>query len=160
MPDNQTPEWQSHPITRRPDGSYVVIHGGNPYHVPNEGEWADLWAAVHAYAMTHPDAVTDEPVPPPPTEDELRAAREAEFNRAITLILNEFAAERQYDNINAARLAALSAEYAADGQTAQAAYDAAWAAAIAMWEQVVGGAITVEQAAAELVQLPALTWPA
>jgi hypothetical protein len=146
MSENQAPEWQSHPITRRPDGSYVVVRGGNPYHVPNEGEWADMWAAVHAYAQTHPDAVEDEPVPPPPTEDELRARREAAFNAAISSRLNAFAAEKQYDDIGAARLATMSAEYAADGQAAQAAYDATWSAAIAMWEQVASGAITVDQA--------------
>jgi hypothetical protein len=156
MPENQQPEWQNHPIIRRPDGSYVVIHGGNPYHAPNEGEWAEMWAAVHAYAMTHPASVSVEPVPPPPTDVELRAMREAEFNAAITARLNAFAAQRQYDDISAARLAALSVEYAADGQAAQAAYDTTWSAAIAMWESVASGEITVEQA---ILQLPALTWP-
>jgi hypothetical protein len=153
----EMPEWQQNPIIHRPDGSYVIVHGGNPYHVPNQDEWTDLWATVHAYAQEHPDAVEDEPVPPPPTEDELRAAREAEFNVAISARLNEFAKEKQYDDISAARLAALSVEYAADGQAAQAAYDQTWTAAIAMWEDVVSGAIAVEQA---LEQLPALTWPA
>jgi hypothetical protein len=152
----EIPEWQQHPIIRRPDGSYVVMHGGNPYHVPDQDEWAEMWAAVHAYAITHPASVSDEPVPPPPTDAELRAAREAEFNSAITARLNAFAALKQYDDISAARLAALSVVYAADGQTAQAAYDATWAAAITMWEQVASGEITVEQA---LVQLPVLTWP-
>jgi hypothetical protein len=94
-------------------------------------------------------------VRPEPTEAELRAMREAEFNAAILSRLNAFAAEKQYDDINAARLAALSSEYAADGHAAQTAYDATWSAAIAIWEQVASGEITVEQA---VEQLPALAW--
>jgi hypothetical protein len=156
MPENETPEWQQNPITRRPDGSYVIVVNAMPYHAPNEGEWAALWAEVHAYALAHPEAVEDEPAPPPPSEAELRARREMEFNGAVTARLNAFAAEKQYDDISAARLAALSSEYAADGQTAQAAYDMTWAAAIAMWEDVASGEITVEQA---VERLPALTWP-
>jgi hypothetical protein len=157
MPDIETPEWQQHTITRRPDGSYVIVRNGMPYHAPNQDEWAGLWAEIHAYAQAHPEAVEAEPAPPPPTEAELRAQREAEFNAAITARLNAFAALKQYDDISAARLAALSSEYAADGQAAQAAYDATWTAAIAIWEDVASGTISVEAAVA---QLPALTWPA
>lgn len=63
--------WQSFPITRRADGSYVITNNGLPYHVPNIGEWAALWAEVDAYAQAHPEQVTDEPAPPVPTEEEL-----------------------------------------------------------------------------------------
>jgi hypothetical protein len=95
-------------------------------------------------------------VKPEPTEAELRTMREAAFNAAILSRLNAFAAEKQYDDINAARLATLSSEYAADGQAAQAAYDATWTATIAIWEQVTSGDLTIEAA---LAQLPALEWP-
>ncbi|MDR1396989.1 MAG: hypothetical protein LBJ14_04595 [Desulfarculales bacterium] len=84
--------------------------------------------------------------------EELSAA----FTAAINVRLNAFAALRQYDDITSARLAALSADFAEDGHTAQVAYDTTWTAAIAIWEQVTSGDLTVEQA---LEHLPALTWP-
>ena len=55
-------------IYTREDGSYVINHG--LYHVPNEGEWTDLWAEVNAYAKEHPKVVQAEPVYEP-TEKEL-----------------------------------------------------------------------------------------
>ena len=45
----------------RPDGSYLVNNGA--YHVPNEGEWAELWALIDEYAKAHPDTVKAEPTP-------------------------------------------------------------------------------------------------
>jgi biopolymer transport protein ExbD len=48
-------------IYTRPDGSYVINKG--MYHVPNEGEWAELWAQVGAYAKEHPEVVMPEPTP-------------------------------------------------------------------------------------------------
>lgn len=56
-------------IYTRPDGSYVINQG--LHHVPNEGEWADLWAQVDAYAKEHPEVVQAEPTPPEPTPEEL-----------------------------------------------------------------------------------------
>jgi hypothetical protein len=157
MPDNQKPDWQQHPIIKRPDGSYVITKGGMPYHAPNQDRWAALWAEVHAYALAHPGVVEVELPPPPPTEAELRTRREAEFNVAITARLDAFAAKKKYVSISAAQLAALSSEYTSDGQAAQVAYDATWTAAIAIWEDVASGAVSVEAAVA---QLPALSWPA
>jgi hypothetical protein len=55
-----------------------------------------------------------------------------------------------------ARLAAFSAEYAADGQAANAAYDSTWTAAIALVPQVRSGELTPEQA---VERLPVLVWP-
>lgn len=51
-------------ILVRDDGSYVV--NGGLYHVPNEGEFADLWQAIDAYAVEHPEVVRhddNEPIP-------------------------------------------------------------------------------------------------
>jgi len=62
------PEWQTREITARLDGSYVIINKGHPYHVPDAGEWAELWAEVHAYAQAHPGQVQQELPPPPPPE--------------------------------------------------------------------------------------------
>ena len=78
---------------------------------------------------------------------------EAQFNAAVTARLDAFALERQYDDIASARLAVLSSEYAADGQAANAAYDATWTAAITLVPQVRSGDLTPEQA---VEQLPAL----
>jgi hypothetical protein len=90
-------------------------------------------------------------VPPPaPTADAL----EAQFKAAIDARLDAFAKAKDYDDILSARLA--SDDYEADGQIARAAWSAAWKAAIAIWEQVTSGALTIEQA---LEQLPALEWP-
>lgn len=58
-------------IYTRPDGSFVVNQG--MYHVPNKGEWAELWKQVDAYAKEHPEAVQAEPTPPEPTPAELAA---------------------------------------------------------------------------------------
>jgi hypothetical protein len=92
------------------------------------------------------------PDAPPPTPDEL----EARYAGLVTARLNAYAAQRQYDDIGAARLALLSPEYNADGVAAQAAYDATWTAAIALMAQVRSGALTPEQA---VEQLPELAWP-
>ena len=80
--------WQNSPITRRADGSYVIAYAGYPdYHIPNNDEFASLWAEVDAYAKAHPEQVTDEPEPPVPTEEELlaraKAIKTAELDRAM-----------------------------------------------------------------------------
>jgi hypothetical protein len=81
---------------------------------------------------------------------------EAAFSAAVTARLDSFAALKQYDSITSARLAALSEDFAADGQIAKAAYDSTWTAAIALMPDVRAGTLSVEQA---LEQLPALAWP-
>ena len=63
--------WQSFPITRRADGSYVITNNGLPYHVPNSDGFTALWTEVDTYAQAHPEQVTEEPAPPVPTEEEL-----------------------------------------------------------------------------------------
>ena len=82
--------WQSFPITRRADGSYVITNNGLPYHVPNSDGFTALWAEVDTYAQAHPEQVTDEPAPPVPTEEELLARaktlKTSEFDRAMAVI--------------------------------------------------------------------------
>lgn len=80
--------WKNSPITRRADGSYVIAYASYPeYHVPNDDEFAALWAEVDAWAQEHSDQVTDEPAPPVPTEEELLARaktlKTSEFDRAM-----------------------------------------------------------------------------
>lgn len=67
-------------IKRTIDNSYVIEKNGMPYHVPNEGEFADEWTAVNAYAEEHPDEVTLEE-PYVPTEEEIA---EAEKQAAVS----------------------------------------------------------------------------
>lgn len=50
-------------ILSRSDGSYLIDRNGFPCHVPNDGEFAELWQEVHAYALAHPEEVTEEPPP-------------------------------------------------------------------------------------------------
>ena len=71
-------------IVSRLDGSYIIDLNGYPYHVPNEGEFAELWGQVNAYALGHPEEVTPEAPPPepsPPSLEEARALRLAEVMR-------------------------------------------------------------------------------
>ena len=106
--------WQSFPITRRADGSYVITNNGLPYHVPNSDGFTALWAEVDPYAQAHPEQVTDEPAPPVPTEEELLARaktlKTSEFDRAMADIDAKLA--RSTSDIVAAMLtpATLAAE--------------------------------------------------
>ena len=103
--------WQSFPITRRADGSYVITNNGLPYHVPNSDGFTALWAEVDAWAQAHPDQITDEPAP---TEAELLARaktlKTSEFDRAMADIDAKLA--RSTSDIVAAMLtpATLAAE--------------------------------------------------
>lgn len=65
-------------IIKRKDGSFVIEKNGFPYHVPKD--WAEEWNNVNAYIKDHPDDVTDEPSPPEPTLDELKAIKLSEIN--------------------------------------------------------------------------------
>lgn len=77
-------------IKRESDNSYIIEKNGQPYHVPNQGEWAAEWIKVNKYASEHPDEVTIEPVSPEPTLEALKelkcAAIRAESDRRITII--------------------------------------------------------------------------
>ena len=67
-------------IKRTADNSYVIEKNGMPYHVPNEGEFAEEWAEINAYAEEHPDEVILEE-PYVPTEEEIAEAEKAQANR-------------------------------------------------------------------------------
>lgn len=82
----------------RPDGSYVINQG--LYHVPNEGEWADLWAEVDAYAKEHPEVVQTEPTPPEPTPEEQKALLQKQYTDFIQSMLDTEAQKLGYDNCN------------------------------------------------------------
>jgi hypothetical protein len=66
-------------IKRRLDGSYEITLNGLPYHTfPGHPKFDE----VDAYALAHPDEVTVLTPPPPPTLDELKAAKRAEILNA------------------------------------------------------------------------------
>lgn len=95
-------------IHRTFDDSYVITKNSMPYHVPNEGEFAEEWAEVRAYAEAHPECVVVEQpyVPPVPTLEELKAAKKARIDAETS----------------AAILAGF--DYAVDGVTYHFSYDA------------------------------------
>lgn len=86
-------------IIERKDGSYVVNRG--LFHVPIEGEWADLWARVAAYAKAHPKNVKPEPTP-----EELAAL---EFEK-LTPEEREAVLLEQAKAVRAAAVAAITVE--------------------------------------------------
>lgn len=88
-PEEEAPKITYDGIRRRVNGSYQINKNGMPYHIPNKqcfldegkteeestaayAEWKDLWEGVDAYAAEHPDEVTIETPPAPPTLDELK----------------------------------------------------------------------------------------
>ncbi|WP_346688957.1 hypothetical protein [uncultured Cloacibacillus sp.] len=73
-------------IKRTADNSYVIDKNGLPYHVPNEGEFAEEWAEINAYAEEHPEEVILEE-PYVPTEEEIAAAELAAAKREADAVL-------------------------------------------------------------------------
>lgn len=73
-------------IKRTADNSYVIEKNGMPYHVPNEGEFAEEWAEINAYAEEHPEEVILEE-PYVPTEEEIAAAELAAAKREADAVL-------------------------------------------------------------------------
>lgn len=73
-------------IKRTIDNSYVIEKNGMPYHVPNEGEFAEEWAEINAYAEAHPDEVILEE-PYVPTEEEIAEAEKQAAIRQSNAVL-------------------------------------------------------------------------
>ena len=73
-------------IKRAIDNSYVIEKNGMPYHVPNEGEFAEEWAEINAYAEEHPEEVTLEE-PYVPTDEEIAEAEKAQAKREADAVL-------------------------------------------------------------------------
>lgn len=73
-------------IHRTFDDSYVITKNSMPYHVPNEGEFAEEWAEVRAYAEAHPECVTEKQPYVPTLEDikqDKKSLIDAETSAAI-----------------------------------------------------------------------------
>lgn len=116
-------------IYTREDGSFVVNQ--NMYHVPNEGEWVELYAQVAEYAAAHPECVFPEPQPEPepePTPEEIEARMVANYTNFIQKKLDEFAQTRNYDGILSACSYATSSDpqFALEGQYCVTLRDETW----------------------------------
>lgn len=86
-------------ILVREDGSYVINDG--TYHVPNEGEFAEMWAQVDEYAKANPDKVTQEVEPEPeyvPTQEEIEARIQKQLTDAVQRYLDAEAQKLNYDS--------------------------------------------------------------
>lgn len=131
-------------VVRRKDGSYVIRKNGGPYHVPDEGIYADLYKDVHAYAEAHPDKVKSEEY-----EDLLcySSVKEA-FLSHIDCVLRDFADKKGYGSILSARMA--SGPFAQDKIFADKAYNDVWSIAISLMPGLEDGSISLEKAKAML----------
>lgn len=77
-------KWDVSFVYIRPDSSYMVkrvdvVWGDGLYHVPNEGEWAEMYSVLADYVKRHPEVVQDEPARTPALE-ELKAAKKAQID--------------------------------------------------------------------------------
>ena len=64
------------PVYERADGTKVVtLENGYPYHVIEGDQIND---ELRAYLAKHPEALVPEPVPPPPTPEQIAEQRRAE----------------------------------------------------------------------------------
>jgi hypothetical protein len=129
------------------DGSYVLAVSEYPHDgfIETEREIVRAWNGVLYFAGEEPEQ----------TPEELADKRAAVFNASVNARLDAFAGQKGYDNMVKARLATLTADYAADGAVANTAYNNTWTEAIALIPQVRSGELSVEQA---LSRLPALAW--
>lgn len=79
------------PIYSRPDGSYVAMVNGLPYHII-DGD--PLKAEVESYLANHPEALILEPTPPEPTKAELKAIARNARDSALRDIIDRYNAPR------------------------------------------------------------------
>lgn len=110
-------------IQKRADGSYVVEKNGMPYHVPNEGEFAEEYEFIDKYAAAYPEEVADyiEPVREEVQQDERLiklAILEKESNELSQDILAEIATDEDKARFKQLReeIKALKAELEAEKQ--------------------------------------------
>jgi len=149
-------------VIQRLDGSFVINKDGNtnlPYHVPNQGEFTELYAVVKAYADANPGKVAIEQpyVPPPPTIEE----QQAFMVDAIQYHLDIFAQSRGYDGILSACSYYPDADpqFKLEGEYAVWARGATWRAAYAVLAAVLSGQRPMPTLEEVIAELPVLKWP-
>lgn len=74
--------WDVSAIYIRPDGSYLIhrldiVCGDTLYHVPNEGEWKEMFGVLTEYVSESPEVLHDDPAYTPTLDDlkEIKKAR-------------------------------------------------------------------------------------
>ncbi len=142
----------------REDGSYLINQG--MYHVPNEGEWIELWEQVNAYAQEHPEVVFPEPTEEhEPTPEEIIAS----YTQTIQEALDTFAKTKGYDGIMSACSYAESTDpiFAAEAAYCIKLRDTTWRQAYTIMDEVLAGTrqlMTIEDLIAEL-PIGSAAWP-
>ena len=76
--------WDVSMVFIRPDGSYLIRRidiacGDVLYHVPNGGEWKEMFDTLTSYVSEYPDVLRDIPVHTP-TLDELKTAKKSQID--------------------------------------------------------------------------------
>ena len=150
-------------IYTRPDGSYVINQG--LYHVPNEGDYVELWEQVDAYAKEHPEVVQEEPPEPEyvPTQEEIEAQVQATLTQVVQNALDNFAKTRNYDGILSVCSYANSTnpKFKAEADYCVQLRDDTWAAGYIILDQVKSGFRAVPTAEELIALLPVSSakWP-
>ena len=104
--------WKDYPIFQREDKSFIIVINESPYHVPNEGEWEELYKEVDIfynenessrstyelqYSDLHPEP---EIVEPELTPEEQKQLRQKRYTVLIQSILDKEAYKLGYTGIN------------------------------------------------------------
>lgn len=105
-------------------------------------------------------ALLERPAAPEPTEEEKRAAIQAELTDAVQRRLDEFAQTRGYDGIMSACTYATSTveRFRREGERAVTLRDNTWAACYTLLDAVLAGERPVPTLEEVLAELPPLTW--
>ena len=146
-------------IYTRPDGSYVINQG--LYHVPNEGDYAELWGQVDAYAKEHPEVVQEEPQEPEyePTPEEIQK----KMTDAVQVALDNFAQTRGYDGIMSACSYSNStdAQFKLEADYCIALRDTTWRMGYAILAEVKAGTRPIPSVEELIAELPvgSAKWP-
>ena len=147
-------------IYTRPDGSYVVNQ--DMYHVPNEGEWVELWEQIDIYAKEHPENVFSEPIEENTAELTPEQIIES-YTQQIQNALDTFAQTRHYDGIMSACSYAESTDpvFKAEALYCIQLRDTTWRQAYIIMDEVLAGTrplMTIEELIAEL-PIGSAEWP-
>lgn len=138
---------------RRPDGSFVALLNGLPYHVV-DGD--PLFAEAASLAADLGDALPFEPTPEPApiTVDD--------FRRAIQSHIDATAQQRSYDSgvTCSSYVGSANQAWAAEASAFVAWRDAVWSHAYAELANVEGGHRDEPTIEAILAELPPMIWPA
>lgn len=138
---------------RRPDGSFVALLNGLPYHVV-DGD--PLFAEAASLAADLGDALPFEPTPEPApiTVDD--------FRRAIQAHIDATAQQRSYDSgvTCSSYVGSANPAWAAEAGAFVAWRDAVWAYAYTELPKVQAGQRPQPSVEAFIAELPAMTWPA